>query len=217
MRELRRGVDRRAGRAGCPILSDEASPFDRWPLHWRAVRSSRVTRIGADSAAAENVALVADLDIDVVTPGLMDQRRVRFARLHHVDDGGQLFDIQPNLDRHVFGFGPRVGHAHGDQLAHLAHLVDHQRRLLRGLEAGQRRHRAYRPNVGQVLGGEYGPFQMIGDLDALDPAMSDGGCGRTPRRACDRICSRRCNARRRAGIDGLPCAAAGRQRLCRTT
>ena len=92
-------------------------------------------------------------------------------RLEHVDNRRQFFVFDDDFGRDVLGFGARIGHAHRDQFADVADLVDHQGRLLRDLKPRQRRNRADRLDAGQVLGGENRGSQMLGNTNAGEARM----------------------------------------------
>ena len=125
-------------------------------MTWRAVRNSRVTFTGAVLAAASTGPSKPTSRKTFRLMVSWIQHAARLLRLEHVDDRRQFLVFDDDLRRDVFRLGARVGDAHRDQLADMADLVGDQRRLLRRLEAGQRR---YRPDAGdalQVLGGENG-------------------------------------------------------------
>jgi hypothetical protein len=91
-----------------------------------------------------------DIDLErafkenIVAPMLMDQRGPSVARLDHVVDRRELFEIQRHRSRDILGLGPRRRHAHRDEFADMAHLAGRQNWLFRDLEAGQAGHRADR-------------------------------------------------------------------------
>ena len=105
-------------------------------MHCRAVDISRVTLIGASSAAGD-VDLEIGFEKDVIAPMLVHQRRTRLARLPHVVDGGKLLEIERHRRRNVLGLGTRRRHAHGDEFADLTHLAGGKHRLLGNLESRQ--------------------------------------------------------------------------------
>jgi len=90
------------------------------------------------------------LQKDVVSPMLVQQRRVGTPRRKHVMDRRQFVEVDLDGGGDILGLGPRIGHARGDEFAHLTHLVDGQHRLLRHLEPGKRRHRHDRLHILQV-------------------------------------------------------------------
>ena len=119
-----------------------------------------------------------EVDVDgageeqVVAPVLVHQRRARLRRaasmsLRH----RQRIEVELDLGGNVFRLGARRRHAHGDQLADVAHLAGRQHRLHRRLEARQRGVGADRRHAGQVLGDEHALAQRRRNADALDARM----------------------------------------------
>ena len=112
-----------------------------------------------------DVALDSGLEKDVVAPGLVKERGVGTPALQHVVDRGQLLELERHGLRDVLGSGAGVGHAHGDELAHVAHLVGREGRLERDLEAGQAGDGTDRLDARHVRGGEDRIAECLGDLD----------------------------------------------------
>ena len=109
-----------------------------------------------------------------MSPRLVHQRRRGLARREHVGDDRQFLEVDDYLGGDVLRLGARVGDAHGDHLAHVAHLVGRQRRLLGGLEAGQRRNRADRLHPRHVRGGEDRALVRFGRVDGEDARVRHG-------------------------------------------
>ena len=80
----------------------------------------------------------------------------------HVVNGRQFFEIERDRRRDILGLGPRRRHAHGDELADMAHLAGGEHRLLGGLEAGQAGHGADRLHAREVGRGEDGVLDDCG-------------------------------------------------------
>ena len=100
---------------------DHAAPFERrhaLPRGRDLARhlDRRIERLG-------DVDLEIGFEEDVVAPVLVHQRRTRLARLQHVVDRRQLFEVERHRRRDILGFGARRRHAHGDEFADLTHLV----------------------------------------------------------------------------------------------
>ena len=171
MRKLGRAMQDQLALPALP-QRDEAAALDRRHDLARGAKLARdLHRRGLGRGFDR--AVEADLEEDVSLDRVVDLNAARLLRLEHVDDRRQLVVFDGDLRRDVFRLGARVGDAHGDQLADVADLVGDERRLLRGLEARQRRDR---PDVGdalQVLGRENGIPQMLGDADAGEPGMRD--------------------------------------------
>ena len=153
-------------------LRDEAAALDRRhhvtcgahlarDLH-RRVLGSRLDRT-----------VKAGLDRDVALDVVVHQRTARLLRLEHVDDRRQLFVFDDDLGGDVLGLRARIGDAHGDQLADVADPIDDERRLLRHLEARQRRHRPDRLHPGQVLRDENRGAQTLRNVHAGQPRVRD--------------------------------------------
>ena len=83
------------------------------------------------------VALDEGLEKDVVAPMFVHQRRARGARLKHVRNHRQRFDVDLDRGREILRIGACIGETGGDNLADIAHLVGCQDRLQRRLEPGQ--------------------------------------------------------------------------------
>ena len=114
------------------------------------------------------------LEEEVVAPVLVHEGRVRLPRGQHVVHRRQRLEVHLHRRGQVLGLGAARRHAHGDHLAHMAHLALGQRRLLGGLEAGQGGHRPDRLDAVEVLCGEDAVADGFGDRDGADAAMGDG-------------------------------------------
>ena len=142
-------------------------------MHWRAVRSSRVTLIGADCHRRPVARLDEGLEEDVVAPVLVHQRRAGLTPLEHVVDGRQLLELDDDARRDVLRLGAAFGEAHGDQLADVADLACGQRRLVRDLEARQAGDRGDRLHLCQVVRSEDRATVQIRDRNAADARVRD--------------------------------------------
>ena len=67
-----------------------------------------------------DIAVESDRDEHVVTPGLVNQGRVRPLRLQHIDDGGQFVVFDDDLGGDILGLGAGIGDTGGDQFADVA-------------------------------------------------------------------------------------------------
>src|SRR5215468_5696927 len=131
---------------------NDAAPFD-----WRHALAS-----GADLAEDldRGIECLADVDIDkslekyVVAPMLVDHYGAAFARFQHVVHSRQFLQIEGHRRCQIFGLRARCADAHRRELAHVAQLVDGERRLLRDFKAAQPRDRADRLHANQIGGRE---------------------------------------------------------------
>ena len=139
-------------------------------MHWRAVEISWVTLMGA-SNAWRNIDLEETFEEDVVAPVLVHQRAAGLARFSHVVDGGQRLEVERDGGCDILGLGARRRHAHRHHLADMADLAGREHRLLGDLETGQRRHRADRLYVGEIIRREDHIAIAFRNMDGLDAGM----------------------------------------------
>ena len=164
MGELRRAVQDQLAEPGVP-LRHEAAALDRRHDLARGPEFPRdLHRRGL--GCCFDRAIEAHFEIDVPFDSVVHQHAARFLGLEHVDDRRQFLILDDNLRRDVFGFGARVGDAHGDQFANVADLVDDERRLFRCLKSGEGRYRPDGADVGEVFGGKNRRPQVIGDANS---------------------------------------------------
>ena len=129
----------------------------------RDVRSSRVTDVAALALAASKSTSMAVVRKRLSPQCSCTSGRAGLARLQHVDDRRQRLEIQLDLGGQVLCLGAGRRHAHGDELADVAHLARGQDRLHRGLEARQRGVGANRRNALEVLGDEHAVAQPLAE------------------------------------------------------
>ena len=142
-------------------------------MHCRAVRMRRRTLIAARARIAREIVVDERLEHDVVGPVLVDERCARLERRHHVDDGGQLLEVDLDQRRDVLGFRAGRRNAHRDELADLAHLVLREDVLRRRLEALQRRVGDDRLDAGEVVDREDRVLVAGGLADGADARVRD--------------------------------------------
>ena len=118
-----------------------------------------------------DVNLEETFEEDIVAPVLVNQRAAGLARLAHVVDGGQRLEVERHRGCDIFGLGPRLRHAHRHHLTDMADLAGREHGLLGDLETGQRRHRADRLHIGQIICREDNVTIALGNVDAFDPGM----------------------------------------------
>ena len=118
-------------------------------------------------------AVFAERDEDIVAPFLVDERRSGFGGGEHVGDRRELFVFEAECAGDILRFGAAAAHAHRNNLADVAELIDCQDRLTGALEVFQRRRRHDRLDAGQILGGEHGAAKSFGDVDLLQPRVRD--------------------------------------------
>ena len=152
VRHLRRRMD---GELVEPpvVVRHHAAPLDRRHALARGADAPPHADRGARADACE---IVVDhgLEHDVVAPVLVHERRPRLDRRDHVDDGGQLLELDLDQRRDVLGFRASRRDAHRDQLADLAHLALREHVLRRRLEALERRVGDDRSDAGEIVDGE---------------------------------------------------------------
>ena len=149
VRHLGRRPERELIQAAVPCR-DDAATLDRDHALPRRANLPGHLDVGA-LRGGRDVALDGGHQVEVVAELLVQQGGVGLAGVQHVDDGRQLFKVQLDLGRHVFGLRPAGGDAHGDQLADLTNLVTGQRPLLCRLVAGQGGDRDDRPHTVEVV------------------------------------------------------------------
>jgi hypothetical protein len=169
---LRGAVDGELIEAAHP-LGHNAATFE-W-AHGLA-RSSQLARHGDGGLGLHGL----EVDVggrgqeQVVAPVLVHQRRSRLAAGQHVGHHRQRLEVDIDLGGKVFCLGPRGGHAHGDELAHVAHLDGGEHRLHRGLEARQRGVGANRRHAGKIVGDEHAVADGGRDADRFDAGVCQG-------------------------------------------
>ena len=115
----------------------------------------------------------------IVAPRLVQQRRAGLLRRQHVDDRRQLLEIERHVLRQILRRGAGAGEAHRHRLADEAHLAGGERRIVRGLEAGDAGVRLHRLDAGEVPGDE---DPVPGALRLQDGA--DAGMGERAAQKC---------------------------------
>ena len=85
-----------------------------------------------------DAAVELGLQEQIVAPVFVQQRSTRVASGGNRGDRGELLVLHLDGLGEVLGLGPGLGHAHGDDLADMAHAVARDRRILRHLVAGDR-------------------------------------------------------------------------------
>jgi hypothetical protein len=118
-----------------------------------------------------DVDLKETFEEDIVAPVLVNQRAAWLARFLHVIDGGKRLEVERHRGCDIFGVGPRLRHAHRYHLTDMADLAGRQHGLLGDLETGQRRHRADRLHIGQIICREDNVAIALGDVDGFDAGM----------------------------------------------
>ena len=129
---------------------------------WRAVRSSRVTLIGA--LAFRRRSRRRRFRGTRCRPMLVDQRRAGPARGHHVGNSRQLVVVDVDLGGEILGLARASAPRTSRRARRRAHLVIRQDGLLGRLEARQR-----------IRRGSAAHRQIVGDEDAVaDRRLSNG-------------------------------------------
>src|SRR5712691_1497777 len=128
-RDLRGTVDRELIHAAVPE-SDQSLALHR---HCRLTVHPEFT-FDYDRSLSRNRVEIAGVDesleYQVVAPVLVQQGRARLRALEHVRHHAQIFVVERNIPREVFGLGTSVSYAHGDQFANEPDFSKRQDRIV---------------------------------------------------------------------------------------